>query len=493
MTVDLIFSFDSEDYETPASDDGELWWAEALRRHGLTGCFNLVGEEARALRDRGRRDVLAALARHEIDYHTNLHSAHPVHVEYLEGMGWDEGVAAVLAREARGVADLRELTGQQPTAYCKPGSCWAPQVIAAMGLLGIPVFSDAPFEWEPGRPMWYCDSLCLRYHTSFDRYFDRPDRRERLRHDVGALLEERASNGGTLVIYTHPCRLITAAFPANFTAGRQLPRSAWQPAPLRPRGQVEALMADFDDFLGWLAAQPDVRVTTYRALYERYHRRDRWLNRQAVSTLIEAVRASEAGQRAVARSRARSPGRALAGGQPGDKEPGRTVAGNSLLEPRQIDGEWLSPAEQLGVLLWAAAWRREHGSLPSLVPVRPLFGPERWAPPADPGDLNVAELLDVAADASATASFSGRIPSLVRVGNRLLGPGTLFAALARALDEPGDRLMIRPQAELPALAQRSDVATLHFRGSWSIFSPDFEAPGIIQLAWLQTWTARPAV
>ncbi len=28
--MDLIFFFDSEDYETPASDEGELWWAEAL-------------------------------------------------------------------------------------------------------------------------------------------------------------------------------------------------------------------------------------------------------------------------------------------------------------------------------------------------------------------------------------------------------------------------------------------------------------------------------
>src|SRR4051812_2418444 len=185
MTVDLLFFFDSEDYETPASDEGERWWAEALSRHGLTGCFNLVGEEARALRDRGRRDVLAALARHEIGYHSNPHSAHPGHVEYLEGMGGDEGITAVLEREGAGLADVRELTGQQPATYCKPGSNWAPQVVVAMTQLGIPTFCDAPFEWAPGQPLWYCGSLCVGAHTSFDRYFDvdPAERPSRMRED----------------------------------------------------------------------------------------------------------------------------------------------------------------------------------------------------------------------------------------------------------------------------------------------------------------------
>src|SRR5438270_4955440 len=327
MAVDLIFFFDSEDYETPASDAGELWWADALTRHGLTGCFNLVGEEARALRDRGRRDVLAALARHEIGYHANLHSAHPVHVEYLEGMGWDDGVAAVLAREAPGVADVRELTGQQPATYCKPGSNWAPQVLAAMTLLGIPTFCDAPFEWAPGQPLWYCGSLCVGYHISFDRRFSASDRRTLLREDFGALLDRRRETGGVLVMYTHPCRLITAAFPDNFTAGMNPPRSAWRPAPIRPRSEIAELMADFDDFLNWVARETDARATTYRALHERYQRHNLWLDSAGLAQLLEPDR--ETDPRAV-----RTPG---------------------AIEPKCVAGAWLSPAEQLGALRWAAA------------------------------------------------------------------------------------------------------------------------------------------
>src|SRR5438270_6280693 len=323
MAVDLIFFFDSEDYETPASDAGELWWADALTRHGLTGCFNLVGEEARALRDRGRRDVLAALARHEIGYHANLHSAHPVHVEYLEGMGWDDGVAAVLAREAPGVADVRELTGQQPATYCKPGSNWAPQVLAAMTLLGIPTFCDAPFEWAPGQPLWYCGSLCVGYHISFDRRFSASDRRTLLREDFGALLDRRRETGGVLVMYTHPCRLVTAAFPDNFTAGRNPPRNEWRPAPIRSRAEIEALKEDFSAFLRWVLEAGDVEPATYAEVVREHAAPVPWLSRDEMRELC----APDVAERA---------------------------------EPRRVGAQWLSPAEQLAALA-AAALRIEGG------------------------------------------------------------------------------------------------------------------------------------
>lgn len=453
MAVDLLFFFDSEDYETPASDEGELWWAEAMRRHGLTGCFNLVGEEARALRDRGRRDVLAALADHEIGYHSNLHSAHPVHVEYLEGMGWDEGIAAVLDRESAGVADVRELTGKQPATYCKPGSNWAPQALVAMTRLGIPTFCDAPFEWSDGQPLWYCGSLCLGAHASFDRYFNAPDRRARMREDFLALLDARRPTGGVVVMYTHPSRLITAAFPNNFTAGQNPPRSAWRPAPIRPRVQIAELMADFDDFLGWVSRETDARVTTYREVWERRRRHNLWLDRPDLDELL-AFQAE-------------------------------------TIEPRQVAGDWLSPAEQLGALLWCASWRAEHGSLPDTVPVRPLLGPDRLAAPSEPRTLSVETVLTTAREASYRAGREGRIPSVVRIGDRLLGPGALLRGLRDALVATVAEIDLRPGPELPALAQRDDVVGLHFQKTWSILAPEFEAPNVIQLARLQTWSARP--
>jgi len=50
------------------------------------------------------------------------------------------------------------------------------------------------------------------------------------------------------------------------------------------------------------------------------------------------------------------------------------------------------------------------------------------------------------------------------------------------------------RASLRAILARylgGPAAGLHFRNTWSIFAPEFEAPRLIQLAHLQIWSARP--
>jgi hypothetical protein len=454
VAVDVIFSFDSEDFETAGADEGELWWADALSRHGLTGSFCVVGELARALVARRRQDVLQAWSRHEIGFHSDQHSSHPLHAEYLEEHGWDDGVAAVMAREARGVADVRRLTGRQPVAYCKPGSSWAPQVPAAMALLGVPVFCDAPVEWDRGTPLWYCGALCLKYHTSFDRYFDTPGWQPRLRQDFLTLLEQRR-DGGVLVIYTHPCRLITAAPTDTFRHGIQRPRSAWQPAALRPRSEVAALMADFDSFLDWVVNETDARVTTYRAVWERCRDGDRRLSAEALRQLIQDV--------------------------------------DGPVTARKIAGHWLSPAEQLGVLLDAAAWRNSHETLPEVTTVRPLLGPDTHIATVGAGEVGMSELLAVAAALSPEVGRQGRIPAGAEIGRRLFGPAALLRTLARALQGAPPRVAMDHSDDLPELAHRPDFVGLRFHGGWNMFAPEFQAPHVLQMARLQTWSARPAL
>ena len=152
--MQLIFSFDTEEYETSGVDDAVKVWTDMMTRHNCRGTFCIVGEKARVLRERGRKDIIDALANHEIDFHSNWHSRHPLHAEYLDEMTWDDGVGRVLREEAPGIRDVETILGQHPIAYCKPGASWAPQVAHAMAMLGLPVFCDAPFEYAPGWPMW---------------------------------------------------------------------------------------------------------------------------------------------------------------------------------------------------------------------------------------------------------------------------------------------------------------------------------------------------
>src|SRR6476620_5004856 len=90
--VYVILWFDTEDYILPASDDAALHVADWLSREGIRATFKVVGEKARTLERRGRTDVIAALKKHEIGYHSNYHSTQPSPAMYLSTLGWDEGV-----------------------------------------------------------------------------------------------------------------------------------------------------------------------------------------------------------------------------------------------------------------------------------------------------------------------------------------------------------------------------------------------------------------
>src|SRR4030042_1188091 len=70
--VYVILWFDTEDYILPQSDDAAKRLAVFLTQQGIRATFKVVGEKARVLERRGRRDVIGALAQHEIGYHSNL-------------------------------------------------------------------------------------------------------------------------------------------------------------------------------------------------------------------------------------------------------------------------------------------------------------------------------------------------------------------------------------------------------------------------------------
>ncbi|MBL8188331.1 MAG: hypothetical protein JNK38_10000, partial [Acidobacteria bacterium] len=91
--------FDTEDYVLPQSDDAAKRLAEMLTRLGVKSTFKIVGEKARVLEQRGRKDVIAALKKHEIGYHSNLHSGQPTPAVYLQHAGWEDGIAEFYRRE----------------------------------------------------------------------------------------------------------------------------------------------------------------------------------------------------------------------------------------------------------------------------------------------------------------------------------------------------------------------------------------------------------
>src|SRR5258708_507600 len=165
--VMVILWFDTEDYLLPASDDAAKRVAEILTARGVRGTFKVVGEKARVLERRGRADVIAALRKHDIGYHSNLHSVHPAPAEYLAEGGWLDGVAEFVRRERAGARDVMRIFGVPSlSCYGQPGSSWAPQAVAGLRQIGVVTPAGVSAYVDEGsnvgfaeKPFWYAGVL----------------------------------------------------------------------------------------------------------------------------------------------------------------------------------------------------------------------------------------------------------------------------------------------------------------------------------------------
>jgi hypothetical protein len=145
--VYVVLWFDTEDYVDPIADDAALRIAQDLDRLGVRATFKVVGEKARTLEARGRRDVIRALAHHDIGYHAENHSIPPAPSVYLRDLDWLDGAAEFARREGRGVVDIRRIFGVTPSCYGQPGSSWGPQSYPALLRMRIPVYLDEEIMW----------------------------------------------------------------------------------------------------------------------------------------------------------------------------------------------------------------------------------------------------------------------------------------------------------------------------------------------------------
>src|SRR4030042_5867065 len=132
----LVLNFDVEDYTTPAAegiDEIPKWLAEIMSKEGVTGTFFGLGEKARSLESRGRRDVIAAMAKHDIGSHTNHGSIHPTVTEQLEKAGWDDGVRLMADQESAGIKGVEHIFGVPVKTLARHGGSYGPQLVCALG------------------------------------------------------------------------------------------------------------------------------------------------------------------------------------------------------------------------------------------------------------------------------------------------------------------------------------------------------------------------
>jgi hypothetical protein len=267
----ISFLFDVEDLVAPDADTIARLVAQCVSEEGATATFCIVGERARQWQARGRQDVIDALARHDIGFHTTWHSVHPTIMEYLSDKGWDDGVEEVLRREKSGVEALETVFGRLPSCYGGPGNTWGPQVNEAMRRLGVPAVVYSPTCVPGGDVHEFCGVFAYPCGCSIgDGDYHLPDVwAKNLDRVLGVI--ESMRNAGTRwleVFMGHPTRILHEEFwdGPNFSQGKLPPREQWVLPRRKSDADVQRALANLRKTVRRIVEAPGVQVRTIRQM-----------------------------------------------------------------------------------------------------------------------------------------------------------------------------------------------------------------------------------
>ena len=481
--IDVILWFDTEDYLLPADDDASKRLAEMLSARGIHATFKIVGEKARTLERRGRRDVIAALKKHTIAYHSDFHSVHPTPSEYLADCGFLDGVAEFVRREGDGAADIRRIFGVKTLAcYGQPGSSWGAQTIAGLKQIGVAP-SGVPCYVDEGnhvglnhKPFWYCNAINV-YDMGRGEAYTRMDLHdpaavEPAKREVSAMAERLAKRdgGGLISIFYHPCEWVHQQFwdGVNFARGANPPREEWKPPPQRTAEETEGAFQRFGEYIDHIRAISGVRWITAADLPAIY------------PDLVRAEGASGAELDELAR---------------------RISGGGTNVDFQIIGKKAFSVADQFELLTLAVGQLLEGKKLKAATASRGLFGPDNL-PPASGARQQIPwrAFRDATLDVREFIQTQQRVPARVFIGANAIPPADFLVALASAYDFQRQHGNFPEQHEvssgantmvLPARFIAKDTPNLF--GGWVIHKEGFRAPKILEVARLQAWTLKPAL
>ena len=468
--VYVVLWFDTEDYILPASDDAAKRLAEMLTRLDVKATFKVVGEKARVLEQRGRKDVIGALLKHEIGYHSNTHSQQPTIAVYLQNSGWEDGSAEFERREGPGIRDIQRIFGVTPTCYGQPGSAWAPQSYPALKKMGIKMYLDeANHVGINDQPFYYCGMLnVFKMKTTVARMDlsgedNLSSGKEKFLKAYNRL---RAQGGGTISIYYHPCEFVHREFwdAVNFSRGRHPPRDQWQVPRMKPQAESEKNYHDFQQYITFIKAQSGVHFVTASELLELYADQSatKKFNTADVLSLAKSVQ----------------------------KE----------ITFQSLDHVALSGADLFSLLTDAMVAYLEKKEIRTPVSVTQLYGPTRPFVPAvggtTPTQLPWHAFAEAVRDVQLYCRKQGRIPDEVWVGTDNLSPEDYLATLASVVEglittgRQPEQVLVRKGILGAAKYTAEDSPKLW---GWVIFPEGFHAPKIMEIAWLQAWTLKPAL
>ncbi len=465
--VYVILWFDTEDYVLPQSDDSAKRIAEFLTSQGVHATFKVVGEKARTLERRHRDDVIAALNKHAIVYHSNYHSWRVTPAEFEQFLDWHDGVDEFIRREQPGIDSIRRIFGRMPTAYGQPGYSWCPEAQPALRKMGIHVYlDDGDQVGLNGKPYWYGGILNIydmKYINDFRPNDDWTNVEQVKANFKKAYAALHQSGGGLISIYFHPCEFIHKEFwdAVNFPNGAEPPRSEWKLPPMKSPQEQARSFAFLEKFVEYMKTLPVHFVTAPQTL-KLYPdaAQTRPFSRDDLSEIARNVRPAV-----------------------------------SFQSYRDYD---LSASEVLWLLnTYVSRVMKKAPSQFIELDGTPL-GPgneDTNAPMAGPAKVPWYQFRWAVQDVESALQTNRQVPTVVWIGGEPYPPASYLVALAHVA---GSLLEGQPPPKdvtlAPAHLDTAKYVAKNVRDTWDwpIFRPGFNGKHLLDLAKLQTWTLKPA-
>jgi hypothetical protein len=459
-TVYVTFWFDTEDFILPQADDAAKRLAEMFAKRNVKGTFKIVGEKARVLEERGRDDVILALAKNDIAYHSTYHSVHPTPAEYCRDLDWHEGVSEFIRREGVGLETVRRVFGINASCYGQPGGSWTPQSYAALRAFQIPLYLDETSHVNVNnRPFWYCGILTIlelgdgvmRTGWTDEEVKQACAKFDRVHGDLAR------EGGGIVSIYYHPCEFVHRQFwdGVNFAYGANPPRSEWKLPPLKSPEEQEQAFHAFELYLEHIASHPATRLVTAREIPSLYP--DRVYSHPLTPNDIRTI----------------------------------AKAFQKQLSHVDLGTRIVSAAEGLSGLSNFVA-KIDKGSAPAEVTVEFAYGPaskpQRFI---TEGTFSWNAIQQAAQELGDIIRSTKQLPSIVWVAGQPVRPEDFAVTLASVVASghySGD-IPIQ-QGELEAKKYVADDSPGLW--GWVVFPKGFNAPHMMEIAKLQAWTIKPA-
>jgi hypothetical protein len=466
--VYVVIWFDTEDYILPPSDDAAKKLAEFLTAEGVHATFKVVGEKARTLERRGRKDVIDALRQHDIGYHSNTHSQHPTPAEYESVLDWESGVEEFTRRERPGFEDVHKIFGKTPCCYGQPGSSWAPQSFGALHNWGVGLYLDeASHVGLNGKPFWYGGLLNI-FNTVEGQELrpnDNWDNLERSKANFREFYARMSSerHGGLISLYFHPCEFIHQWFwDMNFAHGANPPREQWKEPPQKSPAQQEQTFGYFEDLVRYMKTFPNVRFITGSQAIDLYPdlAKQREFSSSDLAEIAKAVRPKVSFQE----------------------------RGDYALAPSEIFELLTSYVARKSV---------QQNDVTTLRLSQTPYGPSSPSRPLEkPVQVSRMQFLSAVRDVDGFLDDHHQIPDAVWLGSTPVPPEDYLVALADissrllgARDLPATVTIVPAQLATTAYIASDSVKLW----DWPIFPEGFHSERLMELARLQAWTLKPAI